>query len=150
MGALEAFLARHARVGADTMVFIYQLEDHPVYAPLTQGIFEAWEEGRTTGVTSVITMLEVLVKPKQEGNEAAARDYLDILSTFPNLTFIPVDLEQADLAAALRARYGISAPDALQLAAALQGGASGFLTNDSRLKAVTELEVALLDEFLEG
>jgi hypothetical protein len=35
VGALEDFLARHKRVGVDTVVFIYHLEDHPRYAQLT-------------------------------------------------------------------------------------------------------------------
>ncbi|MFQ6117089.1 MAG: type II toxin-antitoxin system VapC family toxin [Candidatus Bipolaricaulia bacterium] len=148
MGALEKFLARHERVGADTMVFIYHLEDHPAYASLTQPLFEAWEEGKSSGVTSVITILEILVKPKREGKREAARDYLELLITYPNLTIVEVDLGLADLAADLRAKYGIRMPDALQLAAALQAGAGGFITNDGRLKQVTELEVAVLDELL--
>jgi len=147
-GALEKFLARHERVGADTMVFIYHLEDHPTYAPLTQPLFEAWEEGKSSGVTSVITLLEILVKPKREGKTEAARDYLELLTTYPNLTIVEVDLGLADLAADLRAKYVIRTPDALQLAAALQAGAGGFISNDGRLKQVAELEVVLLDELL--
>jgi predicted nucleic acid-binding protein len=148
LGALEKFLSRHERVGADTVVFIYHLEDHPRYARLTQRVFEAWEEGRNSGVTSVITLLELLVKPKREGKREVARDYLELLSTYPNLTIVEVDIGLADLAADLRAKYGLRTPDALQLAAALQAGAGGFITNDSRLKGVAELEVVLLDELL--
>jgi predicted nucleic acid-binding protein len=148
LGALEKFLSRHERVGADTVVFIYHLEDHPRYARLTQRVFEAWEEGRNSGVTSVITLLELLVKPKREGKREVARDYLELLSTYPTLTIVEVDIGLADLAADLRAKYGLRTPDALQLAAALQAGAGGFITNDSRLKGVAELEVVLLDELL--
>ena len=147
-GKLEEFLSRHELVGADTMVFIYHLEDHPRYTRLTQPLFEAWEEGRNGGVTSVITLLEILVKPKSEGREEVARDYLELLTTYPNLTIMEIDLGLAELAADLRARYGIRTPDALQLAAALQAGARGFITNDGRLKRVTELEVVLMDELL--
>jgi predicted nucleic acid-binding protein len=130
------------------VVFIYHLEDHPRYARLTQRVFEAWEEGRNSGVTSVITLLELLVKPKREGKREVARDYLELLSTYPTLTIVEVDIGLADLAADLRAKYGLRTPDALQLAAALQAGAGGFITNDSRLKGVAELEVVLLDELL--
>ena len=146
---LEEFLARHERIGADTMVFIYYLEDHPAYAPLLQPLFEAWEEGRNSGVTSVITLLEILVKPKREGQEEAARDYLELLTTYPYLTIVEVDLGVAERAADLRAKYGIRTPDALQLAAALQAEAGGFITNDGRLKQVAELEIVLLDDLLE-
>jgi predicted nucleic acid-binding protein len=149
-GALEEFLAQHERIEADTMVFIYHLEDHPTYAPLTQPIFEAWEEGRNFGVTSVITLLEILVKPKREGNLEAARDYRELLTTYPNLHILDVDPAMADLASDLRAKYGIRTPDALQIAAALRAGARGFITNDGQLKQVAEagLEVVLLDDLL--
>ena len=149
--ALEEFLARHKQVGADTMVFIYHLQDHPTYAPLTQGIFEAWEEGRNFGITSVITVLEILVKPRREGNLDAARDYQELLTTYPNLHILDVDLAVAVLAADLRAKYAIRTPDALQIAAALHAGASGFITNDEQLKQVAEvgLEIVLLEDLME-
>ncbi len=130
------------------MVFIYHLQDHPRYSPLTQLLLEAWEMGRNAGVISVITLLEVLVKPKREGNMEAARDYLELLTTYPNLMIVEVDLQVAELASDLRARYGVRTPDALQVAAALRAGATVFITNDRRLKRVAELEVVLLDELL--
>lgn len=148
MGKLEEFLDRHKIFGADTMVFIYHLEDHPIYSPITQSIFEAWEKGRNRGVTSVITLLEILVRPKKEGRPEAARDYLDLLTTFPNLIIVEVNLEVADLASDLRAKYGIRTPDAIQVASVLTAGARGFITNDKRLKRIAELEVLLLDELL--
>jgi hypothetical protein len=40
---LRAFLRRHRRIALDTSVFIYQLENHPRYAVLTDPIFE-WLE----------------------------------------------------------------------------------------------------------
>jgi len=148
--ALEEFLSRHKQVGADTMVFIYHLQDHLTYAPLTQAIFEAWEEGRNSGVTSVITVLEILVKPKRERNSDAARDYQGLLTTYPNLHILDVDLTVACLAADLRAKYAIRTPDALQIAAALHAGASGFITNDEQLKRVADegIEVLLLEDLL--
>lgn len=149
--ALEEFLSRHKQVGADTMVFIYHLQDHPTYASLTQTIFEAWEKGQNSGVTSVITMLEILVKPKREGNLEAARDYQELLTTYPNLHILDVDLTVACLAADLRAKYAIRTPDALQIAAALHAGASGFITNDEQLKQVADegIEVLLLNDLME-
>lgn len=132
------------------MVFIYHLEDHPTYAPLTQPIFEAWESGRTSGVTSAITMLEILVRPKREGNWKAARDYQELLSTYPNLRILGVDLAVADIAADLRARHAIRTPDALQIATVLHAGASGFITNDEQLRKMADegIEVLVLDDLL--
>ncbi len=147
---LIGFLARHKRVGIDTMVFIYYLEDHPTYSPLTRPVFQALESGEILGVTSVITLMEILVHPKRSGKVIAARDYQDLLLTYPNLIIKEVGNETADIASDLRAKYGIKTPDALQLAAALQSGASGFITNDMQLKKVEEgIEIVLLDDFID-
>ena len=57
-------------------------------------------------------------------------------------------MSSAEKAADLRARYGIRLPDACQVAVALAGGATHFLTNDKRLRCVTELKVLVLNDYL--
>jgi len=42
------------------------------------------ETGEIRGVTSTIALMEVLVKPKRDGNERAIDEYKFILQTFPN------------------------------------------------------------------
>ena len=39
-------LTAHTTVGLDTSVFIYQLEAHPDYLPLTQTLFTGIQAGR--------------------------------------------------------------------------------------------------------
>jgi len=87
------------------------------------------------------------VRPKVEGREEVAREYLHLLTTYPNLAILAIDVEVAEIAAELRAKYGVRTPDALQLAA-VQAGATGFITNDRRLEAIKELEIGVLDDFL--
>jgi predicted nucleic acid-binding protein len=139
-------LKRHKLFAADTIVFIYHFEDNKRYAPVSEILFEAWENGTHRGVTSIITLLEVLVKPKSDDNYDAVRDYKDLLLTFPNLDVFAVGVEHADVASDIRARYGIRTPDAIQIATAMLGGATALVTNDDQLKQVKELEVVLLDE----
>jgi predicted nucleic acid-binding protein len=52
-------------------------------------------------------------------------------------------------AAHLRARYQIRTPDAIQIAAAIEFGARLFLTNDDRVRKVTEIEVVVLERWLQ-
>ncbi|MBI2360494.1 MAG: PIN domain-containing protein, partial [Deltaproteobacteria bacterium] len=54
----------------------------------------------------------------------------------------------AEAAALIRARYKLRLPDALQVAAAIQGGATLFLTNDGRIKKVEGIETAVLDDYI--
>jgi hypothetical protein len=49
----------------------------------------------------------------------------------------------------LRARYQIRTPDAIQIAAAIDFGARLFLTNDDRVRRVTEIEVVVLERWLQ-
>jgi predicted nucleic acid-binding protein len=145
---IKSFLSRHKIFAADTVLFIYHFEDHLRYAPVTNALFESWESGANTGITSVITLLEILVKPRRDENWEAVRDYKDLMLTFPNLQLVDLDSECADLASDLRARYGIRTPDAIQVASALFHSATAFVTNDDQLKQISELEIYLLDDFL--
>ena len=148
MKRLRDLLRRHSVVGLDTSIFIYHLEDHPRYGPVTADLLSTLEKGGFQGVTSYLTLMEILLKPKGEGKLEAIRDYEFYLTTFPNLSFVSIGLEVARRAADLRAGYRLRPPDAIQLAAALVHGATAFLTNDKKLKSVNELKVLILDDWL--
>ena len=84
------------------------------------------------------------------GRESAAREYEAVLVHFPNLSVVDVDRNVARAAAQLRAKYNVTPPDALQVAASLSFGAKVFLTNDRRLSRLQELiDILVLDDFLE-
>jgi hypothetical protein len=48
-------------------VFIYHLEQHPHYFPLTHELLAGVEAGRWTACTSVVTLMELTVRPWQLG-----------------------------------------------------------------------------------
>jgi predicted nucleic acid-binding protein len=48
----------------------------------------------------------------------------------------------------LRANYNLRTPDAIQLATAIQARATAFLTNDSFLTSVSDLEILILDQLV--
>ena len=133
-------------IALDTMVFIYHLEDHPVFSVITERLFDEIEKGKVRAVTSYVTLLEILVKPKRDGRLKAASDYRDLLLTFPNLRFAALDQRVAELASTLRARYVMRTPDAIQIATAMSEGATMFVTNNSELKKATEIQIVLLGE----
>jgi len=143
-------LARAKIIGLDTSVFIYFLENNERFGPLAQIAFSGIEKGKWQGVTSTITLMEVTVRPWQLGNEMASREYEAALTHFPNLSIVDIDRNVARLAAQLRAKYNVSPPDALQIAASLSVGAKAFLTNDKRLAKLQELiDILVLDDFVE-
>lgn len=145
---LAKALGRHKTIGIDTSPFIYHLEKHPSYSRLTVRLFEEVEKGNVKAVTSTITLMEILVRPKQLRDREAVEDYKFTLKTFPNLTLKAIDENVAERAADMRASYELRPPDALQIATATSSNATGFVTNDERLKRVRELEAMVLKDFL--
>jgi predicted nucleic acid-binding protein len=134
------------RLAIDTAPVIYFIEAHPRYNALVVDVFQRIASGTCEGITSVITLGEVLVQPLRHGDTSLQRQYRDVLLGSTGFHSRPIEPQTAERAAELRARYGIRLPDALQIAVALQDGCQAFLTNDLRLKRVTNLPVLVLDE----
>ena len=132
----------------DTMVFSYHLFDHPRYAPLTAVILEIIESGVVAGVTSTMTVAELLTVPAQAGNWRAMQDYELYLTNFPNLYLMPLDIAVAREAALVRAETGLRMPDAVQIGVARIVEADAIVTNDRRwVRRVTRPALVVLDEF---
>jgi len=150
MDDLSKRLAKAKVIGLDTPLFIYFLENNERYGELARIIINGIEKGKWEGVTSTITLMEITVRPWQLGRESVAREYEAVLVHFPNLSVVDVDRNVARAAAQLRAKYNVSPPDALQVAASLSYGAKAFLTNDKRLSKLEDvIEILVLDEFVE-
>ena len=147
-GVTEA-LRVHRRVGIDSALFIYHLEDAPHYSELAAELFMSLDSGTHQGVTSAFTLLEIIVKPLRIGRPDIADEYERIIEQQPNLAIVDLTRDAIRRAAELRATYGIRPPDAFQLAACLQFGATVFVTSDLRLRSIRELEVVVLDDFIE-
>ncbi|WP_445628315.1 type II toxin-antitoxin system VapC family toxin [Nostoc sp. DSM 114167] len=135
-------------VGLDTAPLIYFIEENPNYLDVTDAFFEAMFRGDFSVVTSVLTITEVLVYPLRQGNTALAQQYREILFNSQGLTTIEVLPDIAENAAQLRANYNLRTPDAIQMATAIRGGASFFLTNDARLPSLPALTVLVLDQLI--
>lgn len=102
----------------DSAPLIYYIEEEPRYLPLLIPIVDAIDEGRITCYASTIALLEVLVKPLREQDEALAREYQETL-LHSRLRLVAVTATVAQEAARLRARYRLKTPDAIHVATAL-------------------------------
>lgn len=95
---------------------------------------------------SNLILTEVLVHPIQNENTILARQYQNILRYSHNFQLLPVPQEVVIKGAAIRARYRLKTPDALHVATAIVNKVDAFLTNDARIKRVTEIPIWVLDE----
>jgi predicted nucleic acid-binding protein len=134
------------RIGLDTNLFIYFLENHPRYGEWCASLFDLIERGHNPAVTSTVTLLELLVQPYREQKEELAQKIFALTSTYPKIEWVPVSLTLADRAAELRARYRLSTPDAIQLATAIVYKARRFYGNDRGLRRVKEIECIIVDD----
>ncbi|MBI4367442.1 MAG: type II toxin-antitoxin system VapC family toxin [Deltaproteobacteria bacterium] len=147
---IHAFImrfTRYRRVYLDTSIFIYHLEDHPRFAPLTQVVFDRLERGRCHGVTSTLTILELNVRPYAVDRSDLALSNIALLGNFPHLTIVPVTLPIGDRAAQLRAQYRLRTPDAVHGATALHGACDCLLANDRHFRKMRHVAYLHLSDF---
>lgn len=141
---LEKFINKHQIIGLDSMIYIYHFEEKVGFCEKTKEIFLALEDGQFQGVSSVISLIEILTKPKKKRNFYLVKEYERLITNFPNLKIQDVDLKIADLASSLRAEYNLTTPDAIVIATAIISRATGLITLDIELARVKEIEVFVL------
>ena len=137
-------MVSYRRIGLDTNVLIYYIEEHPIYLKKIEPLIEKIADGKATGITSYVTLLELLVKPIREGRSDLVGQYKTILTG--QLEMVPMDEAVSIKAAELRAKYGIRTPDAIQLASVIHKKGDVFITNDRGLKDVKEIKVLILED----
>jgi predicted nucleic acid-binding protein len=143
-------LRKFHKVGLDSSILIYHLEDIEPYADLTEQIFAAIANGSPAAILSTISVTELLVSPFAGGQQGRIEAFEQFLFSIPYITLIPPSYSITKEAARLRAKYGIQTPDALLIATALHEKADAFLTNDTRLRNIKGEGIAILvlDDFL--
>jgi predicted nucleic acid-binding protein len=93
---------------------------------------------------SRLSWLECRVRPARN-NELAMLGTFDAFFARPDLVWVELGKNVVELATAIRVRYGLRTPDALQAASCLQLGARHlFLTGDIAFKKVAELNTKML------
>lgn len=136
----------------DTNCFIYYFEDNINYSNKLERVFNNIQDGKNIAFMSVISYIEILVKPKKENNVFIENRYKLVLTNYPNLSIVNVDHVIANIAAKLRASYSIKTPDAIIIATALYMNADAIITNDIRLKDICNkegLEIIIIDKIEE-
>ena len=140
-----------ARIGSRTVyldanVFIYVVEEAPLYLGAIQPLFEAVERGDARAVTSEITLAEVLVHPLRAGDAEREAAFSRSVRTRGGLVVAPVSRAVLVEAARLRATTRMKLPDAIHAATARLSGCTVLLTNDAGIAAVAGVEVVRLSE----
>lgn len=131
-------------VGIDTNIFIYYFNQYPQFGEISKEIIDKLTNGNLSGITSEITVIEILSHPvlSKKNSQEMDQQFLSI----PNLIVLEVNHGIALEAAKIRRKYNFRLPDAIQLATAKLNKAQAFISNDRRLKNFKELKILLLNE----
>jgi predicted nucleic acid-binding protein len=118
------------RIGVDTPVLIYHLENIAPYADLTAHLLTEASAGTLQVLISVVTVAEVLAGPWRTGQGDQARRIEGALKALPGVRATEITWESAAVAAELRGHTNLPLPDSLIIASTLHGGAQLLVTND--------------------
>ena len=144
MGFLTAL--QGDRIYLDTNAWIYALEGYSEFRPELTRLFEQMQAGTMIGITSELTLAELLVKPCQDNDFAQQARYEKAIANRKNFVVVPVLRDLLIDAATIRADTQLKLPDAIHAATALRADCTTFLTNDRQFRRLTSIHVVLLSE----
>jgi predicted nucleic acid-binding protein len=135
-----------AVVYLDTMAFIFAVEGEPSVAEPLRGLFEASRANPGAGVTSELTLAEVLAGSEVPHSPWIKRAYLDLIvwSKFIDLVPISRDIlyESADLRFAHRESHGkkLKLPDAIHLVTSIRWKCRYFASADKGINPPVDVK----------
>jgi len=121
-----------SRIYWDSMLFIYWLDDNPLFAERVAYIHGRMRERDDELITSAVTLGEVLAGAYRKGSASRAEEIRAALLSLLS-QIVPFTVETADHYARIRGSTNIASPDAIHLACAASAGTDLFLTNDKNL-----------------
>lgn len=134
------FFEQHAIVALDSNVLIYLFEGHGPLADAAEALIDGIAEGAASGVLASVALTEILTRPAGLGDGVLFERYAEELKAIPNLRIVGLDTEIA-IDAAWGRSGGRDLGDAIHIATARRAGATGFVTNDQRVRGRAGVEV---------
>lgn len=122
------------KVYLDTNIFIAAYESSGARSDHAFWILSAIEQGEIHGVTSELTLAELIPGPAEDGDDELVEAYKQLLSDGPNMEVRPVTRDTLIESALLRiGRPGFKLPDAIHCATALRAACAAIITDDRRM-----------------
>ena len=148
MTSLAKALASYKTIGIDSLCFIYYFEANDTFGETAKTLFSALNKRSLKGTCSVLVMSEILAFEHLQSDSILYEKTKIKLRTTPNVRIVPIDETIAELAAIIKVKYHIELPDGIHIATAIVSKQDCFITNDKKLKKITELPVLILSDFV--
>jgi predicted nucleic acid-binding protein len=139
-------LSPNGPVYVDANVIIYRVEAVQPFFDTSLPLWDALDAGAQAVISSELSLLEVLVKPVQQGNAFLQALFRDVLYATPGFSYLPITRPILGIATELRATTRLRTPDAIHAATALVTRCTLFVTNDPAFRRVPTLNVAILSD----
>ena len=146
MGMTERFAGK--QIYLDANVFIYAIEVYPKYSAIATELMTVIDAKILYGVTSELTLAELLVVPLRNKAANAIAAYEAIFLPGQTSKTVAVTRSVLRRSASIRAEFGGKLPDAIHVASAVEAGCSALIATDKRLKAPPTMNVVLLDDLV--
>ena len=139
----------YKKIFVDTAPFIYFYEEHKEFGDISKEIFTFHKNQKQIFVTSALTVLEVLPKPITENDSDLIKKYINAIKKKPLIDLTEINYDIAFKAAELRANYKfLKGIDSLQISSAIESNCDCFITNDERLKNISNIKILSLTDLI--
>ena len=139
----------YKKIFVDTAPFIYFYEEHKEFGDISKEIFTFHKNQKQIFVTSALTVMEVLPKPISENDSDLIKKYINAIKNNPLIDLTEINYDIAFKAAELRANYKfLKGIDSLQISNAIESNCDYFITNDERLKNISNIKILSLTDLI--
>jgi predicted nucleic acid-binding protein len=121
-----------SRIYWDTMLFIYLLEDHPVFSSRTRQLLERAYRREDTLFTSYLALGEIMAGAEKAPNPKTSAAVAEVIAEM-GFSFLPFDRGSVVAFGELRSKQKLKIGDAIHLACAASVGIDLYLTGDTQL-----------------
>ena len=121
-----------SRIFWDSMVAVYLLEDHPLFAPRVLEILERSMKRNDLLFTSYLALGEILAGAAKSPRPEKTRQVRAVLEEI-GFSYLPFDSGAVEPFSQLRAKQKLKVADCIHLACAASAGIDLFLAGDKQL-----------------
>lgn len=153
LSKLESAILAGERILLDTTCLAAYLDASEATHQVARHVIdELVGSGRNEAVISMITVMEILIRPLR-ASPPGHHTVLSFVRHHANLQAVPLDLQMAQEAASLRAEHKFTPPDALIIGTGLACQVGHLITNDGdwgrKLSSIQErIKVVTIGNFL--
>ncbi|KKM94739.1 hypothetical protein LCGC14_1195320 [marine sediment metagenome] len=127
------------KITIDTNIFINVKEAEEPFFEYSSKILDAIDDGKLTGVISIITIAELCVGYFDVNKSNEKDEYLSNLYSQENYKIINLDRVIADQSAKIRSETNLRLPDSIIVATSLHERVSFLISNDEKFNQVKKL-----------